>query len=120
RDDRGRFMDDDDRGYRSRGDDRPGGWYGDPDRHSEASRRGWGERESGGRGTRSYRDDERHYGRDHDRDRGQGGWFGDREGHAEASRRGWEDRNGGGGGARRHEGGSSAPPRRRDEGGPPL
>jgi hypothetical protein len=84
RDEQGRFMTDDDRrgvryedrGYRSRGrddDDRDmrgrgrGGWFADPEGHSEASRRGW---ERG--------------------DHGPSGWFGDPEGHAEASRRGWE------------------------------
>lgn len=139
RDDRGRFMSDDDddrRGYRgssggggaggsrsrsryddddddrdSRGRGR-GGWFGDSEGHSEASRRGWEERGYGG-GSRSRSrededDDRRSYrsassgsGRwrsryedDDDRDRGgrrRGGWFGDAEGHSEASRRGWEN-----------------------------
>ncbi len=43
-----------------------GGWFGDPERHSEASRRGW----SG---------------------RGESGRTGDREGHSEAARRGWDE-----------------------------
>jgi hypothetical protein len=54
---------------RSRDDDdrRSGGWFGDSDRRSEASRRGW--RTS---------------------DHGDSGWYGDSEGHSEAARRGWE------------------------------
>ena len=101
--------DDDDRGYRSRGRDDDGdrgqgGWFGDSRGHAEAARRGWEER-GGGRGSRSYRDDDddrgyRSRGRDDDGDRGQGGWFGDSRGHAEAARKGWEERSGGGGGSR--------------------
>ena len=80
---RSRYEDEDERysGRRSMGRDynddqrhlRPGegrghgGWFGDPQGHSEASRRGW---------ERS--------------DHGESGWYGDREGHSEASRRGWE------------------------------
>lgn len=116
-DERGyRSRDDDDRRYgaRSRDDDRrysrdhgQGGWFGDPEGHSEASRRGWEDRDRG-RSMASRREDEdRRYGRSYDddrrrsrddddrrysRDRGQGGWFGDPEGHSEASRRGWEGR----------------------------
>lgn len=87
--------DDDDRRYASRdgGRDRGhGGWFGDPEGHSEASRRGWDER---GRGeSRSYRDDDdrRYSSRG---GRGQG-WYGDPEGHSEASRRGWDERERGG------------------------
>jgi hemerythrin superfamily protein len=109
RDDRGRFMSDDDRRYSSRGrddDDRgrgrdrgQGGWFGDPEGHAEAARRGWDERDDdrGRSSTRSSRDDDRRYSsrsRDDDdrRDRGQGGWFGDSRGHSEAARRGWEER----------------------------
>jgi hemerythrin superfamily protein len=104
RDDRGRFMsDDDDRRYSSRGrddDDRGrgrGGWFGDPEGHSEAARRGWDERDDErSRSTRSRDDDRRYSSRSRDdddrRDRGQGGWFGDSRGHSEAARRGWEDR----------------------------
>ena len=124
RDDQGRFMsddgprggdrdrsqayrrrdDDDDRRYSAR-DRGHGGWFGDREGHSEASRRGWDERrdERGpGRAAGRHDDDDRRYsarGRDDDddrrysaRDRGQGGWFGDPEGHAEASRRGWDHR----------------------------
>ena len=47
------------------------GWFGDPEGHSEASRRGW---RSG------------HH--------AESGWFGDSEGHSQASRRGWEEREG--------------------------
>jgi Hemerythrin HHE cation binding domain len=141
RDERGRFVSDDDHDYRRRSssrsqyddddrrssrsrsryeeddDDRRGsrghgGWYGDPEGHSEASRRGWNDRG----GSRShYRDDDRRRsmsarddeGRfmssrsrydDDDDDRrggrGHGGWYGDPEGHSEASRRGWEERGG--------------------------
>lgn len=119
RDERGRFTDDD-RGYRSRDDDdrRSGydddrryassrydddrrssdegrGWHGDPQGHSEASRRGWENRDD--RYARSDRDDDGRHSRssrrdDDDRDRGHGGWFGDPRGHSEAARRGWEDR----------------------------
>ena len=63
-----RGRDDDERYYSGRGDDRGhGGWFGDSEGHSEASRRGW---------DRS--------------DHGDSGWYGDREGHSEASRRGWQ------------------------------
>lgn len=101
RDDEGRFTssrgrddDDDGRGRSSRGRGQ-GGWFGDPEGHSEASRRGWESRDDdrGGRYSSRGRDDD-----DYRRssrssgDRGQGGWFGDPEGHSEASRRGWEHR----------------------------
>ena len=64
-DERGRYS------SRSSGEGRGrghGGWYGDPEGHSEASRRGWERSEHG-----------------------ESGWYGDREGHSEASRRGWEE-----------------------------
>jgi hypothetical protein len=67
RDDEGRFTR---RGesYEERGEGRGhGGWFGDSEGHSQASRRGW--------------DNPRH---------GESGWYGDPEGHSEASRRGWE------------------------------
>ena len=108
RDDQGRFMSDDDqrgssRGYSTRGrdyddDDRrssrgggrgQGGWFGDSEGHSEASRRGWDDR-GGSRG----RDDDDGRSSRGGGGRGQGGWFGDSEGHSEASRRGWDDRGG--------------------------
>jgi hypothetical protein len=67
RDDEGRFT----RGgesYEGRGEGRGrGGWFGDSESHSQASRRGW--------------DNPRH---------GESGWYGDPEGHSEAARRGWE------------------------------
>lgn len=76
RDSRGRFMSDDDRGRsRSRDDD--------DRRYSQSSRRYDDDRRSSSR----YDDD-----RSYSRDRGQGGWFGDSEGHAEAARRGWDHR----------------------------
>jgi hypothetical protein len=100
--------DDDDRGYsRDRGQ---GGWFGDPQGHAEAARRGWDNRRdddddygrSRSRSSSRYDEDDRRYssrsGRDRDddrgysRDRGQGGWFGDAEGHSEAARLGWEHR----------------------------
>ena len=116
RDDEGRFTssrsrydddDDDRRGGRSHG-----GWYGDPEGHSEASRRGWEERagsraryrEDDDRRSMRSRDDEgrftssrSRYDDDDDDRRGgrsHGGWYGDPEGHSEASRRGWEERGG--------------------------
>jgi hemerythrin superfamily protein len=96
---RSRYDDDDDRAYRSQAarsrggggyqdeDDRRG-WYGDPEGHSEASRRGW-ESRGGGRGRDD--DDDRSRSRG-GRGEGQGGWFGDSRGHAQAARRGWRDR----------------------------
>ncbi|MFT0891304.1 hypothetical protein [Pseudochelatococcus sp. G4_1912] len=84
-----------------------GGWFGDPEGHSEASRRGWDERRSSNRdyddnmrGSRSYSrsrddDDRRYSSRDDDyrrSDRGQSGWYGDPQGHSEAARRGWDER----------------------------
>lgn len=103
---------DDDRGYgRSYGarygdDGRRydhGGWYGDPQGHSEAARLGWQHRQSDDRSRgqgdeRSrgrYGDDDRRFSRgrnDDDDDRSRGGWFGDSEGHSEAARRGWQNR----------------------------
>jgi hypothetical protein len=90
RDEQGRFMSDDD-DYRGGGRGH-GGWFGDPEGHSEAAERGWegrgmsrGSRSS----TRSSRDDDDDY---RGRGRGHGGWFGDPEGHSEAAERGWEGR----------------------------
>jgi len=105
---RGRYEDDDD--YGSRGgrrsmgrdydDDRRsagrghGGWFGDSEGHSEASRRGW---------ERS--------------DHGRSGWYGDPEGHSEAARRGWErSDHGRSGWYGDPEGHSEAARRGRDEG----
>jgi hemerythrin superfamily protein len=45
RDEQGRFMSDDDRGGRGGGGRGQGGWFGDPRGHSEASRRGWRDRD---------------------------------------------------------------------------
>jgi hypothetical protein len=106
------------RGSSRRSDDDDGrGWYGDSEGHSEASRRGWEERQGSSRSrgrsedydddrrsSRSssrYEDDDRRSsrgGRDDDDDRrggsrgrGRGGWFGDSEGHSEAAREGWDN-----------------------------
>ena len=90
RDDEGRFMsrprsrDEDD--YRVRG-----GWYGDPERHSRASREGWRHSEHEGSGW--YGDPEGHSrasreGWRHSEHEGSG-WYGDPEGHSRASREGW-------------------------------
>ena len=92
-----RYDEDDDRGSRSRGQGH-GGWFGDPEGHSEAAERGWEHRMSsrGGSSRRSSRYDE-----DDDRGsrssrsgrgQGHGGWYGDPRGHSEAAKRGWEDR----------------------------
>jgi hemerythrin superfamily protein len=88
---RSRYDDDDDRSSRSSGRSR-GGWFGDSEGHSEASREGWESRGSsrGGYSSRSRDDDDDD--RRSSRGRGQGGWFGDPEGHSEASREGWESR----------------------------
>jgi hypothetical protein len=109
RDERGRFTDDNDRGYRSRGPERDeygrfasdddgrrssggrgqGGWFGDPEGHSQASREGWEDRGSSRSSRGRYEEDD---GRGSSRGggRGQGGWFGDPEGHSQASREGWQ------------------------------
>ncbi len=84
-----RYEDDDDR----RGQ-RRGGWFGDSEGHSEASRRGWDEPDHGRSGW--YGDPQGHSeasrrGWD-EPDHGRSGWYGDPEGHSEASRRGWEER----------------------------
>ena len=82
---------------------RPRGRFGDPEAHSEASRRGW---EHGHRGHGYGRDDDDYerggyrrsrsrYEADDDYDRrgrSRGGWFSDSRGHSEASRRGWDRR----------------------------
>lgn len=111
-----RYEDDDDRGGHghSHGEGRGGhgGWFGDPEGHADAARRGWGDRDDDDRGRSRSRDDDDHddhsrgrssRGRDDENDdrggRGQGsrgsdnrGWHGDSRGHAEAARRGWSDR----------------------------
>ena len=88
-----RSRDDDDDDRRSSSRDRGhGGWFGDSEGHSEASRRGWENSDHGQSGW--YGDREGHSEasrRGWERpDHGESGWFGDREGHSEASRRGWE------------------------------
>jgi hypothetical protein len=112
---RSRYERHDDGDNERRGSRGHGGWYGDPEGHSEASQRGWDER-SGSRGR--YRDDDddrrrhmpardeegrftssrssRYNDDDDDRrgSRGHGGWYGDPEGHSEASQRGWDERGG--------------------------
>ncbi|MCW1986876.1 UNVERIFIED_ORG: hemerythrin superfamily protein [Sphingomonas sp. R1F5B] len=123
RDDEGRFMsddrgrssrgrDDDDRDYRSRGassrgrDDRDddrgndrggrghGGWFGDSQGHSEASRRGWERSEHDGSGwygdSRGHSEASRRGWENSDHEGS--GWYGDPRGHSEASRKGWDDR----------------------------
>jgi hemerythrin superfamily protein len=45
RDEQGRFMSDEDNGVRGGGGRGQGGWFGDPRGHSEASRRGWRDRD---------------------------------------------------------------------------
>ena len=111
RDDYGRFTGDDDDYRRSRGsyargrsryeededysEDRgQGGWFGDPEGHAEAARRGWESRGGGGRG-RAYgagRGRSRYEEDDEGRSHGRSGWLGDPRGHAEAARRGWRNR----------------------------
>ena len=97
----GRYMEDDRRSG-GRGDDRGGegrGWHGDPRGHSEASRRGWEERDENRGRSRGYEEDDRGRSRssgryqddDDGRGQGRGGWFGDPQGHSEASRRGWDN-----------------------------
>jgi hemerythrin superfamily protein len=103
RDERGRFDEDDDRGYRSRNrqdDDEgggrgrgQGGWFGDSEGHSRAAEMRW---EGASRTRRGQDDDEDegNVGRGRSSGRGHGGWFGDPEGHSRASERGWEERGG--------------------------
>lgn len=103
RDDRGRFVSDDDNGGRGGSGGRGSSRSDDRDRDSRGrfmSDRDDDRYSSRGRSSRRDDDDRRSYssrGRDDDdrgysRDRGQGGWFGDPEGHSEASRRGWDHR----------------------------
>lgn len=104
-----RYDDDDHRSGRRRDDDNQrghGGWFGDPQGHAQAARRGWDERDDRRSSSRyddddrryqsrsRYEDDDRRSGRRDDDDdrRGHGGWFGDSQGHAEAARRGGEER----------------------------
>lgn len=94
RDGHNRFMSDDDRrgqGYAPSGfdyeDERRswsgcghGGWFGDPEGHATAPRKGWEKRERDHAPCKCDEDFRRG---------GHGGWFGDPEGHADAARRGW-------------------------------
>jgi hypothetical protein len=93
RDERGRFMSDDDDRYARRSH------YDDDDRRDNGRGRGhggwFGDSEGHSRAARSRDDDDRRHSRhddDDDRRYGHGGWFGDPRGHAEASRRGWQHR----------------------------
>ncbi len=84
-----RSRDDDDR----RGGRSHGGWFGDSEGHSEASRRGWQRSdhgESGWFGDREGHSEASRRGWQRS-DHGDSGWYGDSEGHSEAARRGWED-----------------------------
>jgi hypothetical protein len=83
RDERGRFVSDDD-DYRRRGRSR----YDDDDDDRRTMRARDEEGRFTSRRSRYDGDDDRRGGRGH------GGWFGDPEGHSEASREGWEGRRG--------------------------
>jgi hypothetical protein len=91
RDERGRFMSEDERsgGRSSRYEDSHQGWRGDDGR----GRGGLQDEEDRGRSRYSSRDDEdQRSGRNSQEGRGHGGWFGDSKAHSEASRRGWQNR----------------------------
>jgi hypothetical protein len=90
----GREDDEDERRYGSRDRDRgQGGWFGDREGHSEASRRGWERPEHGESGWYGDREGHSEASRRGWRSgrHGESGWYGDREGHSEAARRGWEE-----------------------------
>ncbi len=96
---RSRYQEDDDyRSSRGGGGRGHGGWFGDPEGHSEASERGWEHRGGSSRGGYSSRgsryedDDDNRSSRSGGGGRGHGGWYGDPRGHSQAARRGWEDR----------------------------
>src|SRR5579863_1571051 len=92
RDDQGRFMSDDDRGYSRGGPERDE--YGRFESSSRSRRRDDDDDERyGPRSMARDRDDEGRFTRrgGSSEGRGHGGWFGDSEGHSEASRRGWDD-----------------------------
>ena len=76
---------------------RQGGWFGDSEGHSEASRRGWENSDHGESGWFGDREGHAQASRRgwQNPEHGESGWFGDREGHAQASRRGWENPNNG-------------------------
>ncbi|HTK34151.1 MAG TPA: hemerythrin domain-containing protein [Caulobacteraceae bacterium] len=94
RDERGRFTsDDDDRGYRGRGESRSFDRDDDRGGRSYASSQ---YRNRDERGRFADDDDDRNSRDRGGRGRGQGGWFGDSEGHSRAAREGWDDRDRGG------------------------
>ncbi len=90
RDEYGRFMSDDDDDRRSYSRSRGGPRYEDDD--GRRSRGGWfGDSEGHSQAARQRGGAGRSMRDDDDgRGRGRGGWFGDSEGHSEASRRGWD------------------------------
>jgi len=99
RDEEGRFTSDNGRSGgrgQSQGGGEGRGWYGDSEGHSQASERGWEERQ----GSRGYSDDNRGSrsggyggGQGHGGNQGEGrGWYGDSQGHSRAAERGWEER----------------------------
>ncbi len=94
RDDQGRFMSDDDRSGRSSGG-RGRSSSSDRDRDDQGRFMSDDDRSSRGGGPSSSSDRERdsrsYRGRDDDDGDGRG-WYGDSRGHAEAARRGWESR----------------------------
>lgn len=110
---RSRYEDDDGRRYagsrsegaRRSGDRGQGGWFGDPQGHSEASRRGWDHSDHEGSGW--YGDPQGHSQasrRGWERSDHEGsGWYGDPEGHSEAARRGWGESTGSRGRSRYEE-----------------
>ncbi|WP_303698309.1 hemerythrin domain-containing protein [Brevundimonas naejangsanensis] len=92
RDDQGRFMSDDDRSGRGGGRGRSSS----SDRDRDDQGRFMSDDDRSGRGGRSSssdreRDERSYRGRD-DEDGDGRGWYGDSRGHAEAARRGWESR----------------------------
>jgi len=93
RDDEGRFSsrsrdDDDGRGHGR------GGWFGDPEGHSRASREGWRNSDHDGSGWRGDPEGHSRASREgwRNSDHEGSGWYGDPEGHSRASREGWDDR----------------------------
>ncbi len=68
-----------------------GGWFGDPEGHSEAAHRGWENpehRPSGWFGDPEGHSEAAHRGWENPEHR-PSGWFGDPEGHSRAARKGW-------------------------------
>jgi hemerythrin superfamily protein len=93
---RSRYDDDDDDRRFSRsgggGGRGHGGWFGDPEGHSQASREGWEDRGSSRSSRGRYEDDDDDRRSSRGGGRGHGGWFGDPQGHSEAAREGWRGR----------------------------